>query len=98
LSENIQRKFPDMWLNRHWALHHDNAPAHVSLVMRQLLAATNKTVTPTSLLAGPVTSPISQDEIEGQLATLDSIKKIQNESQDVMKTRYRNIFQQCFRS
>ena len=54
LNENIRRKLPEKWLNKYWALHNDNAPGHVSLVMWQLLASTNTTVTPPFLLTGPV--------------------------------------------
>jgi histone-lysine N-methyltransferase SETMAR len=45
LRENIQHKHPDKWRNNSWALHHDNAPAHTSLV-RQFLASTKVTFIP----------------------------------------------------
>ena len=32
LRENVRCKRPEMWKNRDWLLHHDNAPAHTSLV------------------------------------------------------------------
>lgn len=28
LSQNIQRKQPELWFDGYWALHHDNAPNH----------------------------------------------------------------------
>jgi len=69
LSENIQRKLPKKWLNKHWALHDDNFSAHVSLVVQQFLAATNTTITQPSLLNEPVTFPIPQDKFDGKIAS-----------------------------
>jgi len=46
LSEGIQRKRPDKWKKNNWFLHHDNAPAHTSLVVRQFLTSKNITVIP----------------------------------------------------
>jgi len=37
LRENVRRKRPEMWKKRNWLLHHDNAPAHTSLVVREFL-------------------------------------------------------------
>jgi hypothetical protein len=45
LKEGIQRKHPDTWKNSNWFLHHDNAPAHTSLV-RKFLTSKNITVIP----------------------------------------------------
>jgi len=33
LREGIRRKRPDKWKKNNWFLHHDNAPAHLSLVV-----------------------------------------------------------------
>jgi len=41
--ENVRRKRPEMWMNGDWLLHHDNAPAHISLVVREFLTKTNMT-------------------------------------------------------
>jgi hypothetical protein len=38
--ENILRKRPVKWRNNSWALHHDDAPFHTPLLMRQLLTST----------------------------------------------------------
>jgi len=39
LREGIRRKRPDKWKKNNWFLHHDNAPAHTSLVVRQFLTS-----------------------------------------------------------
>jgi transposase len=46
LRENVQRKRPVKWQNNSWALHHDNAPAHTSLLVQQFLTSTKTTVIP----------------------------------------------------
>jgi len=46
LREGIRRKRPDKWKKNNWFLHHDNAPAHTSLVVRQFLTSKNITMIP----------------------------------------------------
>lgn len=38
LREKIRRKRRDLWENGSWILHHDNAPAHAALSVREFLA------------------------------------------------------------
>lgn len=44
LRERVRRKRPDLWQNQSWVLHHDNAPSHTALIVRQFLAKTSTTV------------------------------------------------------
>lgn len=46
LREAIRRKRPELWKNNSWLLHHDNAPAHSSLLVRDFLAKNNTTIMP----------------------------------------------------
>jgi hypothetical protein len=46
MRDNIQRRHPDKWRNISWALHHDNAPAHMYLIVLQFLASMKTTVIP----------------------------------------------------
>jgi histone-lysine N-methyltransferase SETMAR len=46
LRENVRRKRPVKWRYYSWAPHHDNAPAHTSLFVRQFLTSTKTTVIP----------------------------------------------------
>ncbi|UYV63328.1 hypothetical protein LAZ67_2003761, partial [Cordylochernes scorpioides] len=46
LREAIRQKRPDLWKNKNWLLHHDNAPAHTSLLVRDFLAKNNTLVMP----------------------------------------------------
>jgi hypothetical protein len=38
LPEKVRRKRPEIFANNSWILHHNNAPAHTSLSMREILA------------------------------------------------------------
>ncbi|UYV65031.1 hypothetical protein LAZ67_3002872 [Cordylochernes scorpioides] len=46
LREAIRQKLPDLWKNKNWLLHHDNAPAHTSLLVRDLLTKNNTLMMP----------------------------------------------------
>jgi hypothetical protein len=45
LSENVRRLRPELWRQKNWLLHHDNAPSHVSFVSREVLTK-NMTIVP----------------------------------------------------
>ena len=38
LREKVRRKRPELFANNSWILHHDNAPAHTALSVREFLA------------------------------------------------------------
>lgn len=46
LRNRIRRARPQMWADKSFVLHHDNAPAHTSLIVREFLAFTNFTAIP----------------------------------------------------
>ena len=46
LREAVQRKRPEAWTNKTWMLHHDNAPAHALLLIREFLAKQDTIVAP----------------------------------------------------
>jgi hypothetical protein len=37
LREKVRRKRPEIFANNSWVLHHDNAPAHTALSVREFL-------------------------------------------------------------
>jgi hypothetical protein len=47
LEENVRHKWPEMWKNGDWLLHHDNVPAHTSLFVRVFLTKNNMTTVAT---------------------------------------------------
>ena len=46
LREAMRQKGPDLWKNKNWLFHHDNAPAHTSLLVREFLPKNNTLVMP----------------------------------------------------
>jgi hypothetical protein len=38
LREAVRKRRPEAWTNKTWMLHHDNAPPHASLLIREFLA------------------------------------------------------------
>ena len=44
LGEKVRRKRPQLFANNSWILHHDNAPAHTTLSVRELFATKQITV------------------------------------------------------
>jgi transposase len=42
----VPRKRPQLWTNQSWVLHHDNAPAHSSFLVRNFLAKNETIVVP----------------------------------------------------
>jgi len=52
LRDAVRRKRPELWEKQTWILHHDNAPAHTSLLIRSYLAKHQ-----TSIVLHPPYSP-----------------------------------------
>ncbi|UYV60110.1 hypothetical protein LAZ67_1000019 [Cordylochernes scorpioides] len=96
----IRQKRPDLWKNKNWLLHHDNAPAHTSLLVRDFLAKNN-----TLMMPQPPYSPDSapcdfflfpklKRPMKGRrYAMLDEIK---TESKEELKKIFKNDFLKCF--
>ncbi|UYV60688.1 hypothetical protein LAZ67_1001909 [Cordylochernes scorpioides] len=93
-------KRPDLWKNKNWLLHHDNAPAHTSLLVRDILAKNN-----TLLMPQPPYSPdlapcdfflfpkLKRPMKGRRYATLDEIKTA---SKEELKKILKNDFLKCF--
>ncbi|UYV81250.1 hypothetical protein LAZ67_20000473 [Cordylochernes scorpioides] len=59
LRKAIRQKRPDLWKNKNWLLHHDNAPAHTSLLVRDLLAKNNTLMMPRSHRIPQIWPPVT---------------------------------------
>ena len=46
LKDAVHRKRTELWENQTWMLHHDNAPAHASLIISSYLAKHQTSVVP----------------------------------------------------
>ena len=101
LREDIRRKRPDKWKNN-WFLHHDNAPAHKSLVVRLFLTSKNITV-----ISHPPYSPdlapcnffrFPKMELRLKGRRFDKTEEFHTESQEVIDTLTFENFQGCMKS
>ncbi|UYV81262.1 hypothetical protein LAZ67_20000574 [Cordylochernes scorpioides] len=91
LREAIRQKRPDLWKNKNWLLHHDNAPAHTSLLVRDFLAKNNTLMMPRSHRIPQIWPP---RHMKGRrYATLDEIKTA---SKEELKNIFKNDFLKCF--
>ncbi|UYV74744.1 hypothetical protein LAZ67_12000768 [Cordylochernes scorpioides] len=99
LREAIRQKRRDLWKNKNWLLHHDNAPAHTSLLVRDFLAKNNTLMMP-QLPYSPDLAPCDffsfpklKRPMKGRrYATLDEIKTASKEELKKIK----NDFLKCF--
>jgi hypothetical protein len=46
LRESVRQKGPELWRNNSWILHHDNAPAHTSMLVRKFLTKNSTNIIP----------------------------------------------------
>ena len=90
MRENVRCKRPQMQKNGDWLLHHDNAPAHTSLVLREFLTKNNMTTLPQSAhlpdLAPRNFYMFPKMKPWLKRRSLISIEEIQAESQQVLNT------------
>lgn len=100
LRESIRKKRPEMWKENSWILHHDNAPAHKSLLVSSFLAKNS-----TSIMPQPPYSPdlapcdfflfpkLKRPMKGRRFATIEEIKAA---SLKELKAMPKSSFQKCF--
>ncbi|UYV60165.1 hypothetical protein LAZ67_1000173 [Cordylochernes scorpioides] len=100
LREAIRQKRPDLWKNKNWLLHHDNAPAHTSLLVRDFLAKNNTLMMPQPPYSPDLAPcdfflfPKLKRPMKGRrYATLDEIKTA---SKEELKKILKKYFLKCF--
>ncbi|UYV79546.1 hypothetical protein LAZ67_17003073 [Cordylochernes scorpioides] len=98
--EAIRQKRLDLWKNKNWLLHHDNAPAHTSLLVRDFLAKNNTLMMPQPPYSPDLAPcdffliPKLKRPMKGRrYATLDEIKTA---SKEELKKILKNDFLKCF--
>jgi len=100
LRENVRRKWPEMWKNRDWLLHHDNAPAHTSLIVREFLSKNNMTTVPHPAYSPDLApcdfSMFPKMKLHLKERRFVPIEEIQAESQQVLSTLKSADFTECF--
>ena len=100
LRQNVRRKLPEIWKNRNWLLHHDNAPAHTSLVVREFLTKNNVSTVPHPAYSPDMAHcdfyvfPKMKLRLKGR--RFASIEEVQAESQQILNTLTPADFSECF--
>jgi histone-lysine N-methyltransferase SETMAR len=102
LRVGIWRKRPDKWKKNNWLLHHDNAPAHTSLIVQQFLTSKNITVIPHPPHSPDLAPcdfflfPKMKLRLKGR--RFDTTEEIHTESKVVINTLIFENFQECMKS
>lgn len=101
LRESVKRKRPDLWQNNTWFLHHDNAPAHTSLLVRDFLTK-NSTNVIDQVLYSPDLAPCDfflfpKLKLLLRGNRFESIDEMKAESLCVLKAIPQDAYEKCFR-
>lgn len=100
LRENVRRKRPDLWKNNSWILHHDNAPSHTSILVREFLAKNSTYVidqAPYSPNMAPCDFFLSPKlKLPLRERRFESIEAIKQNSQKELKAIPERAYNKCF--
>jgi len=102
LRESVRRKRSQLWTNQSWVLHHDNAPAHSSFIVRYLLAKNEATVVPQPFYSPDLVPadfflfPKLKSTLNG--SRFDTIVEIQKNSTNELFAIPKEVFQKAFQS
>lgn len=99
--EAAEGKFlTEIWRNKDWFVHHDNAPAHAAIRTRQFLAKNNMSVVSHALYS-PDLVPCDvfmfskiKSKLKGR--RFDTSDEIQAKLQEVLKALISADFEECF--
>ena len=100
LREEVKRKRPERFANNSWILHHDNAPAHTALYVREFLATKQITVlehpaySPDLAPSDFFLLPKIKEILKGR--HFDDIDDIRSNTMAALKAIPQNQFQNCF--
>jgi len=102
LTEAVRQKKPQLWKNQSWVLHHDNAPAHSSFLVRNFLTKNETTVVaqpsyyPDLYPADFFLFPMLKSTLKGR--RFDTIDEIQKYSTNDLFVILKEAFQKTFQS
>ena len=100
LREAIRKKRPELWKNNSWLLHHHNAPAHSSLLVRNFLPKNNTVIMPQPPYS-PGLAPcdfflFARLKRPMKVRRFATIKDIKTESLRELKDIPKSAYQKCF--
>lgn len=100
LREQIRRKRPDLWKTNSWILHHDNAPSHKAIIVKEFLTKNS-----TNIIEQPPYSPdmapadfflFPKLKLPLRGTRFQSIEDIKENSRRELKSISENAFKKCF--
>ena len=100
LLEKVRRKRPELFANNSWILHHENAPAHTALSVREFLATKQITVlehpaySPDLAPSDFFIFPKIKEILKGR--HFDDIDDIRSNTMAALKAIPKHQFQNCF--
>ena len=100
LLEKVRRKRPELFASNSWILHHDNAPAHTALSVREFLATKQINVlehpaySPDLAPSDFFLFPKIKEILKGR--HFDDIDDIRSNTTEALKAIPQNQFQNCF--
>ncbi|GFV99942.1 mariner Mos1 transposase [Trichonephila clavipes] len=97
LRERIRKKRPEMWKEKSWIFHQDNAPAHSALSVKRFLAKHSIPVLASTLLARPCDFylfPKVKSALKG--TRFESVEAVKEKAARVLKELTKDDFQHCF--
>lgn len=100
LRENVRRKRPELWRNNSWFLHHDNAPAHTSHLVRDYLTKNNVNTVPQAPYSPDMAPcdfflfPRLKLPLRGK--RFETIEAIKENSQKELKAIPKSAYEKCF--
>jgi len=100
LHEKVRQKRPELFANNSWILHHDNAPAHAALSVREFLVTKQITVLEHPAYSPDLASsdfflfPKVKEILKGR--HFDDIDDIRINTTAALKDIPQNQFQNCF--
>lgn len=100
LREKIRQKRPELWENNSWILHHDNAPSHTSIMVREFLAK-NSTKTIDQAPYSPDTAPADfflfpKLKLPLRGRRFESIEDIKQNSRKELMAIPKSAYKECF--
>lgn len=100
LREAVRQKRPELWRDNSWILHHDNAPSHTALILREFLSKNSTHVAPQPPYS-PDLAPCDfwlfaklKRPLRGN--RFESIEEIKRESVNALKAIPSEDFEACF--
>ncbi|CAK9826899.1 Mariner Mos1 transposase [Anthophora retusa] len=100
LRENVRRKRSELWRNNSWFLHHDNAPAHTSHIVRDYLTKNNINTVPQAPYSPDMAPcdfflfPRLKLPLRGK--HFETIEAIKENSQKELKAIPKSAYGKCF--